>query len=105
MLIGGAAIIVSAPNGVRAQRQSVQEAIGEPTSTAQIGVGGQVDRFIAREFSEELADLILGAVIHHDHPVHRVRLRHHLFQRVFEQLNPLVGDNHRRRCAVGVQHR
>jgi len=98
-----AAVVVRAPNGVGAQGERVEEPVREPARAAEVCVRGQIDRALGREVVEKLPHLVLRPVVHHDHPIHRVRLVHHLLQRVFEQLNTTVGDNHGGGRAAGIK--
>ena len=106
-----AAVIVGAPNRVRTQRQRVQETVGEPTRATQVGFGRQVHRLLPGQAGQQLFHsgifgavfgTVFSTVVHHDHPIHRVRLVHHLLQRMLQQVNTFVGDNDRGRRAVWV---
>ena len=80
-MIGGAAIIISAPHGIDAQGKGGEKAQCKAASAAQVGFRRYVDAPVTRHGFDEFAHRIFRAIIHHDYPLHRVGLVDYLFKR------------------------
>ena len=91
-----AAVIISAPHRVRAERQRSEEPIGETATAAQVGQRRRVHPPVPGDLRNQGLHRRIGTVIHHDDVLHRVGLRSDDLQRVPQQLNAVVRDDHRR---------
>ena len=80
-MIGGAAIVIGAPHGIRPQRKGGEKAQRKATSSAQVGFRRYVDAPVTRHGFDEFAHRIFRAIIHHDYPLHGVGLVDHLCKR------------------------
>lgn len=77
----GPAVVVGAPYGVGALRERNQESVCESASATKVGFAGQIYAPVAGDLSKELFDGRVGAVVHHNNPVHWSALLRYHFQR------------------------
>ena len=106
-----AAVVIGAPNPLRAQRQRSQHAQCETTSAAQVRLGAEVvnlrrrsafRRLLRRHLLSELLDLRVIAVVDDDEPLRHVGLAGNDGKRLTQVLDAVVSHHDCGRCCFIV---
>ena len=89
----GSTIIIGAPYGIGTLCERNQESVCESASATKVGFAGQIYAPVAGDLSKELFDGRVGAIVHHNNPVHWSALLRYHFQRGSQEFYPVMGDN------------